>query len=107
MTIKTVKGRDLPDIYAHDKVRFVLEPVDKELEAYCFVKHTKNMSNGTVTIYLRYSGKDSEKKVIDQLCKQNKKLTNENTKLRIENEKLLDAVADYRRILSRGYPGYF
>lgn len=104
MAIKTVKGRDLPDIYADDKVAFVLEPVDKELEVYCSVKQTKNMRNGIVTIYLKYAGKDSEKKVIERLHKQNEKLIKENNQLRIENGKLLDEVADYRRKLSRGYP---
>jgi hypothetical protein len=49
----TIKGRDLPDIYAHDKVRFVLVPDEQELEYFCHCKHTRNMCNGTVTIYLK------------------------------------------------------
>jgi len=53
MTIKTVKGRDLPDIHADDKVRFVLVPDEQELEVFCYCKHTRNMCNGTITIYLK------------------------------------------------------
>lgn len=49
----TIKGRDLPDIYAHDKVRFVLVPNNKVLKVDCYCKHTQNMGNRTITIYLR------------------------------------------------------
>ena len=49
----TIKGRDLPDIYAHDKVRFVLLPNCKELTVDSYCKHTQNMGNGTITIYLK------------------------------------------------------
>ena len=94
MTIKTVKGRDLPNIYAHDKVRFVLVPGNKELEVSCYCKHTRNMGDGTITIYLQYPepAAESEEKEIDRLRKENK---------RLQEELDID-----RRIFSHGYPGF-
>lgn len=56
----TIKGRDLPDIYAHDKVRFVLLPNSKVLTVDSYCKHTQNMCNGTVTIYLKLAEDKNE-----------------------------------------------
>lgn len=64
MAIKTAEGRDLPDIYDDDKVRFVLVPENKVLSVDSYCKHTKNMSNGTITIYLidaEVNGRDAAK----------------------------------------------
>lgn len=92
MTIKTVKGRDLPDIYADDKVRFVLNHSNKELEVSGFCKHTRNMSDGIITVYLQYPepADENEEQEIDRL--------------RREREQLLKEIADYRQHFTRFYP---
>ena len=93
MTAKTTKGRDLPHIDAHEKVRFVLVHGDRKLELFNYCKHTHNMADGIITIYLKYaepSDESDEEKEIDRLRKENKRLMKE--------------VADYRQHFTRFYP---
>lgn len=56
----TIKGRDLPHVYTDDNVKFVLVPDNKELEVAYYCKHTQDMSDGTVTIYLKHAEKEAE-----------------------------------------------
>lgn len=56
----TIKGRDLPHFYTDDNVKFVLVPGEQELEVDCYCRSTRDMRDGTVTIYLKLA-EDKEK----------------------------------------------